>query len=227
MVQHSIASPWRARVTIPFFAIVLVAFVPVRAQVLLYASGTLGQTGQTGGNVFGQIQYLGVRFSVSNATTITAIGGHIGGSLNGSVFGAIIRLTDFNDFPDSMTLSTPDVLAVTSFTPTHPSAELVIPIGPAPVTPGVYAVMFGSGLFGASGSGFFPTNSSNIGSPSWVWKDSVGNWRSGGLQPQRMTVYTPEPSIGAVVCASALSFNPIARGRSMRGSSLNRTRRQP
>jgi len=186
-------------------------------QDLYYASATLGQTGQHGGFSVASNQGIGARFSIGAATTITGIGGHFVASNfgNGLLFGSIIRLDSFSDLPDSTDLSTPDVLAATTFTPPSASADVIAPIGPLAVTPGVYAVFFGSGRFGATGGGAIPQDGANIGSPSIFWLDSTPKWRSDYTLPARMTVYTPEPASALTLMCSAVMFICAGRHRSV------------
>ena len=83
----------------------------------------------------------------------------------GQIFGAIVRLDDFSDVPDSFDLSTPDVLGVSLLTPPGCSNEVSAPLS-LELEPGTYALVFGSGLFGATGAAFAPTGSdSDIGTP--------------------------------------------------------------
>jgi hypothetical protein len=75
----------------------------------IYQSATLGTTGLTVGVVLDADQYLGVRFQVLSGVTTSVIGIHAT-VYSGSLFGAIVNLTGPTDFPDSVTLTTADVL---------------------------------------------------------------------------------------------------------------------
>ena len=135
-----------------------------------YQSATMGEAGQTGGDALGDFQFIGVRFVVSAPVTVGRIGGHIGkteGAGNETLFGALVQLSGLTDMPDSLDLSTPDVLAVTTFIAPSTSDDIAIPIGPVTLGTGTYGVLFGSHLFGATGRGYIPSDSTNIGSPSY------------------------------------------------------------
>lgn len=139
------------------------------ASVVLYESAALGPTGgNTGFNV--DSQFLGVRFQVNSPVVTTEIGGHFSGS--GNFFGAIVQLSDFSDFPDSLDLSTSDVLGHALLTFPALSAEVTADLS-VDVAPGTYGLVFGSVLFGATGAGVANSNNNDIGSPSWFFRDST------------------------------------------------------
>jgi hypothetical protein len=106
------------------------------ASSLLLETATLGETGQTGGIVLSK-QILGARFHLDSTVQIQEIGGHILGhqthvkghperSGYGTLFGAIICLSG----PTALPTETPEsltVLASTTFTPSFPSEDLLVP----------------------------------------------------------------------------------------------------
>lgn len=72
---------------------------PVTAHAaVIYESATLGGTGVRGGFVMDRDSFIGARFSLSSATNITAIGGHLSVS-RGTMFGAIVALDGPNALP--------------------------------------------------------------------------------------------------------------------------------
>jgi hypothetical protein len=172
---------------------------------LLYSSadynGTIG-----GGQGILASQWEGVRFQLNGNATIGAIGGNIGTlpfAGNGELFGALIQLSSMSDFPDSITLNTPDVLATVTFTSGNPSVDVVAPVGPINVGPGTYGVVIGTGLFGATGQGYM-----TVGNPQTVTPSLFGNysgaWFNAAPTTFRFTVYAvPEPTAGALL---ALGF---------------------
>jgi hypothetical protein len=174
---------------------------------LFYASATMGTPGQTGGLSISSGFEPGARFTVSSTVTINAIGGHIGGT--GSIYGALVRLNDDFDFPDSFDLSTSDVLAHTTVTlPSLPSSDQIFPITQTTLTPGTYGVIYGSGTFGATGHGFMPFDGVSTPTPSFFSLADKSRWQQGGTsQPYRFTVYvTPEPTgLGVLFLGCALA----------------------
>ncbi len=69
----------------------------------------------------------------------------------GQVYAGVVALAGQFDIPDSTDLSTPDVVGVTLLTPISPSANVSANLV-LTLPPGWYALVFGSGLFGATGA---------------------------------------------------------------------------
>ncbi len=186
---------------------VLLAF-SAKAATLYYESATTGGDLHLGVLV-GSDQFIGVRFNVDTPTTVSAIGGTFVSLMPQQIFGAVVRLNSYSDFPDSTDLSTLDVLAGVTFSTDSTFSDRVVEIPPQDLEPGVYGVIFGSGLFGTVGTSYMPVASDNIGQPSYFWLDSQQNWRNGDLSPSRLTVYSessvvPEPSSLLLMCGSGL-----------------------
>jgi len=147
---------------------------------VIFESGTLGPTGLARGVVpgatVGSDVFNGVRFQLTEPTITTRVGGHFVTSTGatGTVFGAIVKLDNENDFPDSGDLSTPDVLGSTVITFPEPSAEVFGSLSLS-LDSGWYALVFGSSLFGAAGDGAMPLNNPDIGDPSYIaWQTGDG-----------------------------------------------------
>ena len=147
----------------------------------LFESGTLGQTGIPRGVVPGATVsaavFNGVRFQLIEPVVTAQVGGHIVGSqgTTDTFFGAIVKLDDENDFPNSGDLSTPDVLGSTVIAFPAPSAEVFGNLE-VRLDPGWYAIVFGSGLFGAVGNGAMPLNNPDIGNPTYIGYQPGFGW---------------------------------------------------
>ena len=77
-----------------------------------------------GGTLIAGSQFFAARFQVTQPLTIDGIGGNIvGAPSGGSIFGALVALSSMSDYPDSTSLTTPDVLAHVLFTPALPSTD--------------------------------------------------------------------------------------------------------
>jgi hypothetical protein len=141
----------------------------------IFESGTLGPIGVTyadlGGTVPGtnisSTVFAGVRFEVTQPAVISKVGGHFVERFAGTFFGAIVKLNDATDFPDSIDLSTADLLGKTTLIFPNPSTEVFGDLNLS-LNPGWYALVFGSGLFGATGQGGTVENGSDIGSPTYI-----------------------------------------------------------
>jgi hypothetical protein len=165
----------------------------------VFETATLGQTGLTpsGVGIYND-QFVGAKFELASSVTTTAIGGHFGTTTpigNNQFFGAIVALSGPNDFPDSADLSTPDVLGTALLTFPNLSAEISAPLSVS-LTQGHYALVFGSGLFGATGNGGGATlNNNTIGAPSWISYRPLDNWNVSNLDGARFFVTAiPEPT---------------------------------
>jgi hypothetical protein len=173
------------RIQIPLLTMCLCgALVADSRADVLFESGTLGPTGipwsdLTNGTVPGtnvnKFVFPGVRFHLDQPAMTTQVGGHFVAASGGTFFGAIVKLDDANDFPNSGDLSTPDVLGTTVIAFPTPSAEVFGNLA-LPLDPGWYALVFGSGLFGTNGVGVAVRNGMDIGNPAYIGYDPNLQW---------------------------------------------------
>lgn len=127
-------------------ALFLLASINANA-ILIHESATLGNTGILGGWTIGQDAWVGSRFSTTQPWQVTAVGGHMGGT--GTYFAAIVELSGPGGLPTfapSFDISG-DVLAITTFRLTDPSAEVTVPLSVL-LDAGDYGLVFGGGGFG-------------------------------------------------------------------------------
>lgn len=197
---------------------------------IIFESGTLGPTGIAYGDLGGGTEpgssgvtpdvFSEVRFQLSQTVKTTGVGGHFVDDTrtDNTFFGAIVELENGTDFPDSGDLSTSDLVAATLLTLPHPSAEVFGDLDVV-LEPGWYALVFGSGLFGATGSGAAVLNNPDIGSPSYIAHQTGSGWLElstlpGPFHNYRLVVEgkaIPEPdSVAAIVIAVVLSL-PLLR----------------
>ena len=159
-----------------------------RAASVIFESGTLGPTGLTfddfgggmpepSGAFVSDFNFTGVRFELSQPVVTTRIGGHfvIDPGHDDSFFGAIVRLDHATDFPNSGDLATPDVLGETLLAFPDASTEVFGDLALS-LEPGWYALVFGSGLFGATGQGGAIGNNPDIGSPTYIAHQMGSAW---------------------------------------------------
>ena len=147
---------------------------------ILFESATLGPTGQ----LFGlAATIIGVRFVLATAVVTSEIGAHVFGS--GTVALAVVALTNLTDFPDSLDLSTPDVLGSVLASPPPTSAEVSAPLAIA-LPAGTYALILASSpVLGATGLFTAPLNNPNVGTPSYFHR-TLTVWLNGGFNNVRL-----------------------------------------
>ena len=172
----------------------------------LFESGTLGPTGIPWQDVYDQlvfgenvsgVAFNGARFEIIERAVTTQVGGHFVGPPNSdtTLFAAIIALDNANDFPNSIDLSTPDVLGTTLLTVPDISDDIAGNLA-LELSPGWYALVFGSGLFGAEGDAAALLNNTDVGSPDYIGFLTGFGWGS-RLPGKHFFVtgeFVPEPS---------------------------------
>ena len=123
------------------------------AQAVILESGTMGATGQFGGVSVTLAQFVGWRFQIDAPLVVDRIGGHLVGDLQpGGIFAAMVSLPSIDAFPAGAPFTAEEVLATTTLELPFPSQEFFVPFSAA-LSPGSYALVFGSNLFGATGGG--------------------------------------------------------------------------
>jgi len=156
----------------------LLVAATAHADEVLYQSATLENLGTSFGEVnaasVSEFVYTGVRFELDSPVLTSGLGGPVVGS--GDFFGALVALDGENDVPESGDLTTPDVLGVVSAEFPDPSAEVYADLELV-LRPGWYAIVFGSGLFGTSGTGGIPVSTAAIEQPQYL-SGQQGSWFS-------------------------------------------------
>ena len=106
--------------------------------------------GSTSGGYSVGAQWIASRFHISETVAVSSVGGNVE-TLTGTLFAALIRLSG----PDALPSSSPSTfspIAVALFNSGSPSTDFRVPVQ-ATLAPGDYALIFGSGRFGADGDG--------------------------------------------------------------------------
>jgi hypothetical protein len=202
---------------------------PCAQAAIIRQSALLGSTGRTVPVLtIGEEQYLGWRFSVANDVNVESVGGHLRGIPIGSdtFFGAIVSLSGPTALPSGNPFDMTTV-ATTVFTPPFPSDDVLVPLS-VTLQPGDYALIFGSGQFGAGGGGGMPFNNVAIpGHASFIiWGSSEPQWRelSAQVYPLRFVLageVLPEPGtllLAAGACAGILCVG--LRRRTLRRTAI-------
>jgi hypothetical protein len=156
----------------------------------------------TGEYVVSDDRYFGVAFTLDKTTEITGIGGQFGGFPSGTIFGAIVSLASATSLPsfapsEIEANSLAHVVFAAPSETTDLTEKLDITLGA-----GSYAVVFGSGAFGADGWGGLGDQNDSIGSPSFfTYLSWNGNsWATASMDGVRITVSgVPEASTWAMM----------------------------
>lgn len=142
------------------FVFLTSAAIPSRAEIIFEsaASGPTGQNSGSGTTVSAQA-YTAVNFQIMSTVTTGSVGCHLIDFDDARpVFGAIVKLTGPNDFPNTANLTSSDVLGATLMYPPYLSDNVAGNLR-LTLTPGWYALLIGSGRFGATGeAGAFGNN---------------------------------------------------------------------
>jgi hypothetical protein len=125
------------------------------AQPVLLESAALGATGSYSGSSVATSQFVGWRFQIDTPLAVEQVGGHLLGSAEGGIFAALVSLDTIDAIPHGLPFTDYEVIATTVFQPPLPSEEVAVPLT-AELRPGSYALVFGTGYFGASGEGALP-----------------------------------------------------------------------
>jgi hypothetical protein len=159
------------------------------AQSLTLESAALGTTNNLGGYGVATSQYLGWRFDLTEALQVTAIGGHLGQLFPEKLFGAIVQLDNSTALPSDSPADLPTsqkLKAYTTFGALLSSADLTTPLSVL-LNPGSYALIFGSGQFGATGRGYMPFNNRDRPNASYFFSID-DQYVNGGIRNTRFVV---------------------------------------
>ncbi len=166
--------------------------VSARADIVVHESATMGMPGLGLGWSFRDDFFRGSRFHVYSTIEVTKIGGHMlqwqTQEFPGSVFGVIVPLSDADAFPTGSPFDSGEVIARTLFHAAPDSADFRIPLSVI-LEPGDYALIFGSGLFGAMGRGAMTNNNGVFPDASFIaWDGSEGQWEESNASGMRFVV---------------------------------------
>lgn len=138
---------------------------------------------------------LGASFSVSTPIEVQSIGGLFSMYSSGTLYGAILAVDPSAGLPQGGVAS---ALAHVVFDASGGGDLTASLAQPLDLGPGRYAVVFGSGQWGATGSGALVGSQDPIGQPSFVQSlDGGQSWSSFSSDTVRVTVQAaavPEPA---------------------------------
>lgn len=204
---------------------------PARADVVLYQTATLDPNavandntfvlqgdGTTAGNGFsGGSLMFGADFTVVGGATITGIDAAFADTAttasSGAIFGAIVPVDPATGLPTQPveTLAS-GTLAEVVFTPTTDGDTTLALSVTLPA--GEYGVVFGSGLFGATGVADLLAGNDTVGSPS-VFVNDFAPWAADPSDTDIRLFVTaaPEPGSLAMLLTAATMLTGVSRRR--------------
>ena len=176
---------------------------PANATILFETAAYTGV--DTGEYIIQDTRFIGAAFTLTKSREITGIGGQFGGYPSGSVFGAIVPLASQTSLPSfaPSAIASNAVADVVFSLPTVTAIDFTAPLD-VTLPAGSYAVIFGSGAFGASGWGGLGDQNTPIGSPNYVSYFSFDGdvWSGDSYDGVRITVSgVPEASTWAMLIA--------------------------
>ncbi|QEG33634.1 hypothetical protein [Bythopirellula goksoeyrii] len=122
------------------------------ADSIVLESAEMGSAGQVGGTAIQASEYVGWRLTTSAPLTVEQVGGHMYAipDQTGEVFAALVRLASLSSMPEGSPFTESELIAKATFRPNFPSDDFLTPLS-ATLIPGSYALVFGTGLFDATG----------------------------------------------------------------------------
>ena len=184
--------------------------------------GCLGATGHISGTTISTHQFVGWRFQIDSLLEVNHVGGHLFGDpfAHGNIFAALIALDSLSSAPHGAPFDSGELIDETVFQPSFPSAEMTIPFT-ATSHPGSYALIFGTGMFGATGEGAMPNFDDQPDIPpsdisSYIFwgvprPNAPFEWRTNLASHMRFIVEgtsVPEPATMYLLLASLVIFSP-------------------
>lgn len=183
----------------------------------LQGDGTTQGDGFFGGSLF-----VGADFSVSTTTQVTSIGADFantaqestsGPNGDGSIFGAIVQVDPVTGLPLQPVENLSSItLAAAVFTPTH-DGDTTVDLSVV-LPPGTYGLVFGSGLFNATGVADLLQGNDPVGTPS-VFENDFAPFAQDtqGSDPRLFVNAVPEPASLAMLLGAGLMFAGFVRRR--------------
>ncbi|THD57912.1 PEPxxWA-CTERM sorting domain-containing protein [Phenylobacterium sp.] len=184
---------------------------------VIYQSAT-NSGADSGDYILSSNNLIGAEFSVTSSTVVTAIGAQFGNPFDpdpGTIFGAIVPVASLSDFPagssaDLASISLADVV----FSAPNPGDLMVALSAPVTLAAGSYAVIFGSGQFGATGFAALGDENNPVGSPVTIQSAFSPGWASLGDPGVRIVVDgVPEPASWGLMIAGFGGMGALLRRR--------------
>ena len=170
-------------------------------------------------------QFLGARFALSTPVTLDSVGMDFRNA-GGTFFAAVVPLSSMTDLPNgnpaaAIPFNPGEVLASQVFEANvGTTPQMVTTSFPLALSPGVYGIVFGSGLFGADGWGQSVGYAKVPGSSSFFWSSEPWRWQDAQIFPPEayaqhniMIAVVPEPGSAALAALGLSGWICLRRRR--------------
>jgi hypothetical protein len=175
----------------------------------------------------GTSQFLGARFLITAPETLVSVGGEFQ-NMSGSLFAALVPLSSMTSLPvgnpsAGIPFNPGEVMASEAFNVDLGLTPQVVTVPfSANLSPGVYGIVFGTGMFGATGyyaqpgaPPGMPAHYRIAGSSSFFWSTEPYRWMDTHYFTDEelniMITLVPEPSAMAVMALGLLALPLIHR----------------
>ncbi len=169
-------------------------------------------------------QFLGARFALDTPVTLGSVGGEFGTPVfsgGGSFFVALVPLASMTSLPTGnpaagIPFNPGEVLAYRTFEARIGTTPQIITVPfSIDLSPGVYGVVFGSGLLGTYGADAMPSHQTVAGSSSFFWSSEPWRWQNSSLNHEYniMITIVPEPSCPVLMTLGLSGLTLLRRVR--------------
>ncbi len=215
--MHMLAAAFAANLAI------LAAPVSASAKLVLETATYTGV--DTGETIVQDGRFVGAAFTLGAPEQIASVGAQFGGFPSGTIFAAIVSLASQTSLPsflasDIAANAIADVVfSVPQQGPEGGPIDYNAPLSVS-LPAGSYAVVFGSGAFGADGFAGLGEDNNAVGSPNWISTLFDNTWSADSYDGIRITVTAagagaaPEPSTWAMLIIGLAGLGAAKRLRS-------------
>lgn len=174
----------------------------------------------TGEYILSSDDLIGAAFTLTQKTTITAIGAQFGGFPAGQIFGAIVPVSSSTLLPtfSSSNIEANSLAHVVFSVPTATAIDLAEALS-VTLNAGTYGVVFGSGAFGANGNAGLGFMNDPVGSPNLFRSFFSNDWEAFGDTGVRLFVEgdavgaVPEPTTWAMMLIGFAGLGAVTHYR--------------
>jgi hypothetical protein len=180
--------------------------------IVLQGDGTTAGNGVSGGSLF-----IGADFAVTSPAQVSVIGAAFADTAltsgSGAIFGAIVEVDPTTGLPTQPVENLASItLGEAVFTPTTDGDTTATLSQAVNLLPGTYGLVFGSGLFGATGVADLLHNNDTVGSPS-IFENDFAAFSQDPYDTDVRLFAAPEPASATVLLSAGAMLAGVRRRR--------------